>query len=351
MKKQLFYAGWLLALAAGSFCVWRFSAPSAPAQKQAALPAATTASETMVALLNEPLLPLPAMPDLDPRKVALGRRLFHDPRLSKNNTISCASCHNIQTMAGADGRKLSLGIEGALGKVNAPTVFNSGLNFKQFWDGRAATLEEQVHGPVTNSLEMGAQWPDVIAKLGQDADYVTEFKTSYGEGSITPDMITDAIAVFERSLVTPSRFDRYLLGDKTALTQREQEGYRLFKEHGCVACHQGVSIGGNMFQTMGKMADYFGDRGNITESDMGRFNVTKDDRDKYKFKVPGLRNVALTPPYFHDGNAATLEEAIQTMAKYQLGAAFTDEEVGLIIEFLKSLNGEYDGKPLEKSSE
>ena len=205
-----------------------------------------------------------------------------------------------------------------------------------------------MNGPLTNPKEMGSQWQNVITLLRQDQSYLAAFDAIYGQGTVTPEMVRDAIATFERSLITPSRFDRFLRGDQTALTARESEGYRLFKDHGCVVCHQGVNVGGNMFQTMGKMGDYFADRGNVTESDLGRFNVTKDPRDKYKFKVPTLRNVALTAPYFHDAGADTLEAAVQTMAKYQLGMTFSDEEIQLIIAFLHSLTGEYEGIPLSE---
>jgi cytochrome c peroxidase len=283
--------------------------------------------------------------DLEPSKVALGRKLFHDPRLSHNDQISCASCHNLQT-GGADGRPRAIGINGRVGTINTPTVFNSGFNFSQFWDGRAATLEELVDDPVQSPDEMGSSWEEIIDKLKSSPGYVQDFRRIYSD-DVRRKYIKDAIAGFVRSLVTPnSRFDRYLRHESNGLTPREEEGFRLFQSMGCSSCHQGINLGGNMYQKLGVMAPYFEDRGHIAKSDFGRFNVTGDEHDRYMFKVPTLRNVALTAPYFHDGTAATLDSAVRMMAKYQLGRKLSDDEVELIVEFLKSLTGELDGKPL-----
>jgi cytochrome c peroxidase len=293
----------------------------------------------------EPISPIPPHLDLDPRKVDLGRKLFHDVRLSHNDSISCASCHNLAT-GGTDRMARSIGINGAIGVINAPTVLNSGFNFSQFWDGRAETLEMQIEGPVQEQSEMGSTWGEVIHKLNRSQEYVDAFRQIYSDG-IQQERIKDTIAVFERSLYTPnSRFDRYLRNDHAALTSREEEGYRLFKTLGCASCHQGVNIGGNMYQKLGVMAPYFSDRGHIRKADFGRFNVTGDEKDRYMFKVPTLRNIALTPPYFHDGSAATLGDAVRMMGKYQLGRKLTSEEIALIVEFLKTLTGELNGKPL-----
>jgi cytochrome c peroxidase len=294
---------------------------------------------------NEPIQPIEALSGLDPGKVGLGRKLFHDPILSRNNEISCSHCHNLKT-GGTDRKALSIGIDGAVGVINAPTVLNSGFNFSQFWDGRASTLEQQIDGPIQSEIEMGSTWPELIEKLKRSQEYVRDFRQIYGD-EIQSEHVRDALATFERSLSTPnSRFDRYLRHDSGVLTAREQEGYKLFKSFGCASCHQGVSVGGNMYQKLGVMAPYFTDRGHITKADWGRFNVTGDERDMYMFKVPSLRNVELTAPYFHDGSAATLEDAVRMMAKYQLGRHLTDQEVELIVEFLKTLTGELDGKPL-----
>jgi cytochrome c peroxidase len=296
-------------------------------------------------LKDEPITPLPLHLPLDQRKVNLGHRLFLDPRLSHDNTLSCSSCHGLET-GGADRRARSIGIGGAKGDINAPTVFNSGFSFRQFWDGRAATLEEQIDGPVNNPREMGSSWPEVVRKLRADPGYARAFPELYSEG-IQAGNIKDAIATFERSLVTTnSRFDKFLRGDQPALTERELAGYQRFKAYGCIACHQGVNVGGNMFQKFGIAADYFTDRGNITKADLGRMNVTGLERDRYRFKVPSLRNVALTPPYFHDGSAATLPDAVNIMARYQLGRSLSPEDRDLIVAFLGTLTGEYKETPL-----
>lgn len=290
--------------------------------------------------LSEPLHPLPKV-TLDSAKVELGRRLFHDPRLSRDDTLSCASCHNL-AQGGVDRQRVSTGVGGAKGPINAPTVFNSGFNFSQFWDGRAASLEDQIDGPLQAPAEMGSKWPDVIAKLRQEPSYQSAFSALYPDG-IERHTVKDAIATFERSLVTPSRFDRYLSGDADAISVDEKKGYARFKSYGCIACHQGANIGGNMYQYFGVMGNYFRDRGNITKVDNGRYNVTGKEHDRFKFRVPSLRNVSLTSPYFHDGSAKTLPEAVAVMAKYQLGRLLPEPDLSLIVKFLESLTGETEG--------
>lgn len=295
--------------------------------------------------VGEPIQPIPLQVKLDRHKVKLGEQLFHDPQLSRDNTISCASCHNLKT-GGTDRLVRSVGINGAVGSINSPTVFNSAFNFKQFWDGRAENLKEQIEGPITSELEMGSNWPQIVRKLKQSSDYALLFGQLYPDG-INRDNIKDALNEFERSLYTPnSRFDKFLRGKKEALSEKEREGYSLFKAYGCASCHQGINVGGNMFQTFGVMGDYFKDRGGVTEADLGRYNVTGDERDRHVFKVPGLRNVALTPPYFHDGSASTLDEAVAVMGKYQLGRELSQGEIDLLIQFLNALTGEYQGEPL-----
>jgi cytochrome c peroxidase len=301
-----------------------------------------SAATEPVALDGEPISPLPLTISLDVRKVELGRRLFNDSRLSRDNTISCASCHDLK-QNGAGDQARSAGVGGALGDRNAPTVFNSGFNFRQFWDGRAETLEDQIDGPIHDRKEMATDWPQILDKLRADADYVTAFSSIYGR-SIDSVAVKDAIATFERSLITPeSPFDRYLGGDRSALTEEEKEGYRLFKESGCSSCHQGILVGGNMFEKLGIIRTYFADRGQISKSDLGRFNITGNEADRFTFKVPSLRNVARTAPYFHDGSAQTLEEAVAVMAKYQLGRELNDNDVHRIAQFLESLNGKLPG--------
>ncbi|AOE61996.1 cytochrome c peroxidase [Pseudomonas corrugata] len=295
--------------------------------------------------LDEPLKPLPPVPALDPKRVQLGQRLFFDPRLSVNNTLSCASCHRLDK-GGADDKRLSMGFDGKPVEVNTPTVFNASLNFHQFWDGRVDTLEDQVHAVVTSPTEMGNTWEAVVKRIADDPGYAKDFANAYPDGVTEPN-IQGALADFERTLLTPnSRFDQYLLGNTDILTPREKFGYQRFKEYGCIACHQGVNIGGNMFQKFGVMGDYIGDRGNPTRVDEGRFNITGEEDDRQVFKVPSLRNVAVTAPYFHDGSAPTLERAVEVMFKYQLGREPLKNDTELIVEFLKTLTGEYEGKPL-----
>lgn len=294
---------------------------------------------------GEPIMPLAPTLIPDEKKVSLGEKLFEDPQLSRTNLISCSSCHSLST-GGTDRRVHSIGVANRVGSINAPTVFNSGLNSKQFWDGRAESLEAQIDGPTHAFNEMDSNWPDILNKLKLSPEYRDAFALVYAEG-IRIDTIKDAIATFERSLSTPnSRFDRFLRGDVNVLSEEERDGYRLFKNYGCSSCHQGASVGGNMFEKLGVMGDYFADRGKPTKADLGRFNVTGDETDRHVFKVPGLRNVALTAPYLHDGSAVTLEEAVAVMARYQLGRRLSLAELQKISSFLKTLSGEYKGKAL-----
>lgn len=286
---------------------------------------------------NEPIQLIPLQVALDTNKVQLGEKLFADTRLSIDNQVSCLSCHRLD-LGGAERQSRSTGANGIQTKVNTPTVFNIAHNFRFSWDGRFETLEAQTEGLVQNV--MGISWEQVIPKLQQAPDYVQLFNAIYGDGITLPNVI-DAIAVYQRSLDTPnSRFDQFLRGDYTALTVEEREGYRLFKSYGCVSCHQGVNVGGNLFQKFGVIGNYFADRGNITPADYGRYNVTGSDNDRYVFRVPSLRNVAITPPYFHDGTAQTLEQAIAVMAKYQLGRPLPQEHIRRIAQFLNTLTGE-----------
>lgn len=288
---------------------------------------------------DEPVSPLPrGLGSVDPVRSALGERLFHEPALSRDGTISCASCHPLG-LGGTDRRQVSIGVGGAQGQFNAPTVFNAGLNFAQFWDGRVATLEAQVAGPIHSPAEMASDWAQVIARLGASTEYRDAFARAYPEG-ITAATVADAIVSFERSLTTPDApFDRYLRGEQTTLDANAREGYARFKAYGCASCHQGVGIGGNMFQRFGIMGNYFADRGAVDSADLGRYTVTGLDSDRHVFKVPSLRNVAITPPYFHDGTVDSLDEAVAIMARYQLGREIPAEDRRLIVAFLQSLTG------------
>jgi cytochrome c peroxidase len=292
----------------------------------------------------EPIQPIPLSLNQDPARVELGRRLFHDVRVSGNGRVSCASCHDL-SQGGADGRARSPGLHGGLSEVNTPTVLNAALNAKQFWNGRANSLEEQIDQVVRNPVEMGATWELVVERVAQDAAYRQGFASAYRDG-VTKANIQNAIASFERSLITPnSRFDKFLRGDANAISQPQKAGYAAFKRYGCVACHQGVNVGGNMFQKFGVMGDYFERRGNPSQADLGRFLATGKDSDRHVFKVPGLRNVALTAPYFHDASAKTLADAVDTMFRVQLGRSASAADKAAIVDFLTSLTGEQDARP------
>ena len=289
--------------------------------------------------LRGSLQALPERVDFDARKMALGRRLFHDTSLSVDNTLSCASCHDIGR-GGTDRRVSSLGVRSQVGAINSPTVFNSRFNFVQFWDGRAANLREQAAGPVANPVEMGNTWPNVMATLGRSPEYVAAFRDVYPNGGLSEDNVLDAIAVYEEALVTPGPIDRFLRGDDLALNEEQREGARLFESVGCTTCHSGINIGGGSFQKMGAVRDYFALRGTaLTAADAGRFNVTHREADRQFFKVPTLRQVAETGPWFHDGHATTLEDAVRTMGSVQLGRDLDATQVQRITAFLRSLTG------------
>ncbi len=285
--------------------------------------------------LDEPITPILPPKQIDIGMVELGRKLFFDPRLSKSGFISCNSCHNL-SMGGSDNLPTSIGDRWQRGPINSPTVLNSSLNLAQFWDGRAGDLKDQAGGPIANPAEMAFSHTLAIDMLASIPAYVREFRQVFGVGTkISLDQVTGAIAEFEKTLVTPnSRFDQWLLGKSDALSAQELAGYKLFKESGCVACHNGEAVGGNSFQKMGIVEPY---KGNTSE---GRAAVTGDDADRFSFKVPTLRNVELTYPYFHDGAADTLAEAVDVMGRIQLGRTYSKEENDNIVAFLKTLTGE-----------
>jgi cytochrome c peroxidase len=295
------------------------------------------------AAMNEPIRPVPATLNQDPARAEIGRLLFGDARLSANGAVSCASCHDL-TKGGAGNSTRSKGFKGEPTAVNTPTVLNAALNFKQFWNGRADSLEAQIDEVIRNPVEMGSRWEDVVAKVSGDSRYSAAFSGAYKDG-VTKANIQNAIASYERTLITPdSRFDRYLRGDRSAISDEERAGYAKFKQYGCIACHQGVNVGGNMFQKFGVMAEVAG-RGEKSEADLGRFLVTGDNADKQVFKVPSLRNVALTAPYFHDGSAATLEDAVDVMFRFQLGRIASKGDKTDIVKFLGTLTGTVAARP------
>ena len=306
-------------------------------------------ADAMVApeFINEPVRPIADSIAVDVRKVILGDMLYHDTRLSVDNTVSCASCHGLDT-GGVDNKQYSEGVGGQFGGVNAPTVYNAAYNFVQFWDGRANTLAEQAAGPPLNPVEMACEsFDQIITKLKEDKAFVNAFTEVYPDG-LSEVNITNAIQEFEKTLLTPnSRFDRYLKGEKDVITADELAGYELFKKYDCATCHVGEILGGQSYELIGVQHDYFADRQvEMTEEDNGRFKQTKVERDRHRFKVPGLRNIALTAPYFHDGSMKTMDDAIRAMAKYQLGIDLPQTEVDKIVAFFNTLTGEYKGKLL-----
>ncbi|MCI5223398.1 MAG: cytochrome-c peroxidase [Candidatus Electrothrix sp. AR4] len=284
---------------------------------------------------QKPVEPIMPATGIHQEKAELGKKLFFDPRLSKSGFISCNSCHNL-SMGGTDNLKTSIGHKWQQGPISAPTVLNSSMNFVQFWDGRAKTLKDQAGGPIANPGEMAFTHDLAEEVLQSIPGYVVEFKQVFGKDKIDIDQVTDAIAEFEKTLVTPnSRFDQWLLGDKNAITSEEQAGYKLFEGSGCISCHYGMAMGGGSFYKMGMVEEY-----KAKSPSEGRKGVTGKDKDRFMFKVPLLRNVELTYPYFHDGEAETLTEAVDTMGRLQLGKKFTKEENAQLVAFLKTLTGD-----------
>ena len=279
------------------------------------------------------ITPIPQKIEYNLKKALLGKKLFFDKRLSIDNTISCASCHDLEN-GGDDGLQVSVGVDGKQGSINAPTVLNAVFNFTQFWDGRAKNLEEQALGPIENPLEMAHDFTILVKNL-KKTEYSNKFKKVYRDG-ITKKNIANAIAEFEKTLITPnSRFDKFLLGDNNALSAYEKEGFEIFKNKGCVTCHHGVNLGGNHFNRFGAVI-------NIESTSLGRFDITKNKDDMYYFKVPTLRNIELTAPYFHNGSEDSLKKAVEMMALIQLGHPAKNEEIEKIVAFLKTLNGKLE---------
>jgi cytochrome c peroxidase len=328
------------------------TAPAAPAATPAAAPVSGVAArmaepanrergaEVNPRLLRrfKPIRNTFASADAPPSEALtqLGRMLFFDTRLSRDNDLSCNSCHRLDKF-GVDNEPTSPGAKGVRGRRNSPTVYNAAGHFTSFWDGRAGNVEEQAKGPVLNPGEMAmADAAAVAAVLQRIPGYVTAFRAAFpGEASpVNYDNLGKAIGAFERGLVTPSRWDRYLAGDRHALSPEEIAGFKLFTDLGCMTCHTGEMVGGSMFQKAGIAAPW------PNQDDQGRFEVTKLESDRMLFKVPSLRNVAKTAPYFHDGSASTLEEAIEMMARHQIGEELTASDVASIATWLGALTGE-----------
>jgi cytochrome c peroxidase len=287
--------------------------------------------------------PAPADNPTTEEKVELGNMLYHDPRLSSTGTVSCASCHNIM-LGGEDNRPNAMGVNGQTGGRSAPTVWNAAFNAVQFWDGRAASLEAQAAGPVTNPIEMGMKnWDDVVARLKSIEGYRLAFEQVFGKDAISQDNATKAIAAYERTLITPnSPYDKYVSGDKSALTEQQVRGMNLAQELGCTGCHSGPAFNGpGLFQKFPVHSNpYFAAKYHFN-NDKGLAEVTKKSDDEHLWKVPTLRNIALTAPYFHNGAVKTLDEAVTVMAKTQLDKDLSKEQIADIVAFLNSLTGEF----------
>ncbi|MDB6453069.1 cytochrome-c peroxidase [Falsirhodobacter sp. 20TX0035] len=294
-------------------------------------------------LSGEPITPVPLDVVTDPARVSLGQRLFSDTRLSGDNSISCSSCHMI-ARGGADGLRLSRGPQNRVPPTNTPTILNVSLSALLNWNGRNRSLTGQLREVVTNPHIMDGEWPTVLARLRADTALAAEFRGLYPDG-ITQDSVIDALAEYERSLLTPNApFDRYLRGEADALSPEAKAGYELFKFYGCVSCHQGVNVGGNMLQAFGIFGSPAAAEGGPDTP--GAARDTGISPSEPVFRVPSLRNVAQTAPYFHNGSVQTLPEAIDIMANYQLGRSITPDDIAQIEAFLNSLTGEYQGIPL-----
>lgn len=309
--------------------------------------ATTGAAEAFAA---EPVRPVPESVAVDPVKVALGRKLFFDKKLSGDNTLNCASCHGLDK-GGVDNLVTATGIGGQKGPINVPSVYDAYFKVAQFWNARAPDLAAQAAGPVMNPLEMGSHnWTEVATKLADDPDYTAMFKAAFGpDVQVGQQSITEAIAEFEKTLITPdSPFDEYLKGKEDAISAQAKRGYERFKAIGCSGCHSGIGVGGGGYEVMGLESDYFKDRGGKeTDADEGIYAISHNTADRNRFVVPTLRNIALTAPYFHDGSAKTLDEAVRKMAHYQTpDSTPSDQDVADIVAFLKTLTGKYDGHDL-----
>ncbi len=300
--KLKYWLGITLCLALLLTVQWRLSQPI----QSFTLPVIADISSIKI---DEPIQPIPLQVEGYNPKVKLGQQLFFDTSLSGDNQVSCSSCHDLQN-GGADPAAVSHGFNGNRGTTNALGIFNSKYNIRLGWSGQFATFVDIIDRIMPNPKVMGLNWPDVTEKLRQMPHYRQAFGDLYTEG-ISKASIIDVLVAFLDSLTTPnSRFDKYLRGDQNALSPDEKAGYRLFKSYGCVSCHQGVNVGGNMFQRFGLVRNYFADLDRITPADLGRFNVTGAAQDRHVFRVPSLRNVALTAPYLHNGSVTSLEEAV-----------------------------------------
>jgi cytochrome c peroxidase len=294
---------------------------------------------------EQPIEPLPLTVDFDAQYAALGEVLFGEPRLSGDSKVACTDCHH--TANGLADDKPHSSVSGRPDSaVNSPTMYNVRFLYKLSWGGKYESLETHIDGLMVNPKVMASSWQTATNHLAEAASYQAKFAAVFSDG-LTPGNVRRAILDYERSLVTPNApFDQYLRGNEQAMSSEAKRGYALFKSYGCASCHQGVAIGGNVFERFGVLRDFFADRGHFDTADLGRFNITQREQDRFVFRVPSLRNVALTAPYFHDGSAATLEEAVTVMASYQLGRDLDEHDRSALVTFLRSLTGEFRGKSL-----
>ena len=294
---------------------------------------------------NEPITPIPLSINLPADKLALGERLFNDTKLAGKGRAACATCHVLEA-GGDDGLRIADGLSSTAMPLNTPTLFNAAYNGHLGWFGSHASLRTQATADLAMRTHNTRPWPTIIKYLNTDNDYRQTFDKIYPDG-ITIDNVLDTLTTFERSLITPdSPFDRWLRGDDDALDPSALKGYRRFQELGCISCHQGINIGGNLFQPIGIFDDFFANKKPLTQADQGRFSLTGRERDKHVFRVPSLRNVAVTAPYFHDGRTDSLKEAIALVGRYQLDRELSAQDLNYLLAFLHSLTGSYRGHSL-----
>ncbi len=330
VPKLLLCAAALLLFAAS--CNKKEESGGAPTASASAAPAPKPAFDPSVMAVFQPLPRSADLPGTNPDRVALGKMLYFDARLSKNHDVSCNSCHKLDAF-GVDGTPTSVGHKQQHGTRNSPTVLNAAIEFRQFWDGRAATVEDQATGPMQNPVEMASDDKLVVATVSSMPEYVTRFAKAFPDekAPITMKNVGIAIGAFERKLLTPGRLDKYLEGDHSAMTEPELLGAQKFVQTGCTTCHMGPGVGGSMYQKAGLVHPW------PNQKDQGRYEDTKNDADRMMFKVPSLRNVAKTAPYFSDGSVASLDEAVHMMAHYQLGKELSPKDVKSIVTFLDVL--------------
>jgi cytochrome c peroxidase len=334
-------AGAILVVVATAASQWASAAePAKGAKKQSAR--LLKEAQSVFAKLPDKM---PGSENDTPERIELGEKLYFEKVMSVNKTQSCNDCHRLDNkLGGVDNLPTSPGAEGKRGDRNSPTTLNAGLHIAQFWDGRAADLVEQAKGPVLNPIEMGMPGEDAVLARLKEADYTPLFAKAFpdSESPLTYDNYAEAVAAFERTLITRDRFDDFLGGDQQAINAREKQGLALFMEIGCTECHQGALLGGTEFRKVGEVEPY------ANTKDLGRFEVTKKEEDKFVFKTPSLRNIQITRPYFHDGQVKTLPEAVKLMGKLQLGTELDDEQTALIVAFLRTLTDK-DRVPMPKS--